>query len=322
MNRPGSPFLSLELVDGGNLADWMNGKPQPVLDCIRIASSLAQAIDYAHHHGVVHRDLKPANVLFIAAADRADKREIKITDFGIAKVLPEQGLAEAGMTQTNEILGTPAYMAPEQANGKASQICPATDVYAIGAIFYELLTGRPPFQGVNTLDTLMQALWQDPVPVRSWSRAFRATWRRSAQSVSRKILAAVIPAPRHSLMTFTDLRPESRSRRGQQGSPSAIKWIRRHPSIAVAVTAAVLTILMLLGAALWMISQRASTAAAVEGDLKDAISYQQQSDWTDADAALYRATVRLTGHQYGDLSHRLDLAGKTPTWQPGLRPFI
>lgn len=307
----GCPFLSLELVDGGNLAVWMNGKPQPVLDCIRIVSSLAQAIDYAHRNGVVHRDLKPANVLFIAVADEAGKREIKITDFGIAKVLPEPGITQAGMTQTNEILGTPAYMAPEQANGKASQIGPATDVYSIGAIFYELLTGRPPFQGANTLDTLMQALWQDPVPV-------RLLVPRVPRDVETICLKCLQKDPQRRYLTAAALADDLR--RFEKGEPimarpvgiaeRAMKWIRRHPAIVVSVTAAMLTVLILICTAFGMLSQRASTIAAVEEDLRGAIASQQKSEWQQARDTLDRATLRLAGHDYGDLRHRLELASR------------
>jgi serine/threonine-protein kinase len=305
----GCPFLSLELIEGGNLADWMNGKPQSVPDCIRIIASLAQAIGYAHDHGVVHRDLKPANVLFSGAAEGTDKREIRVTDFGIAKVLPEQGIAETGMTQTNEILGTPAYMAPEQASGKAKLICPATDVYAIGAILYELLTGRPPFQGANSLDTLMQAMWQDPVPV----RLLVPRLPRDLETICLKCLHKD-PARRYA--TATDLADDIR--RFEKGEPivarptgiaeRTTKWTRRHPAIVVSVVAAMLAVTILIRAAFVMLSQRASTVAAVEEDLREVITSQQKSEWQRARDALDRANLRLAGHDYGDLRHRLGLA--------------
>jgi mono/diheme cytochrome c family protein len=114
---------------------------------------LAQAIHTAHAHGIVHRDLKPSNVMFTAAGIP------KIADFGLAKRLDD----DAGHTLTGEVLGTPSYMAPEQAAGQREHIGPATDVYALGAILYELLTGRPPFQGTSPLDSLRLVTTQQPV---------------------------------------------------------------------------------------------------------------------------------------------------------------
>ena len=134
----------------------------------RLVETLARAVQAAHEQDVVHRDLKPANVLL--AADGTPK----VTDFGLAKKLDE-----AGQTQTGAVMGTPSYMAPEQAGGRTKEIGPATDVYALGAILYECLTGRPPFRGRPTLDTLMQVLSDEPVPPRRLQPKRRATWRRS-----------------------------------------------------------------------------------------------------------------------------------------------
>jgi serine/threonine-protein kinase len=151
----GHSFLALEFVEGGNLASRLQGKPWPVREAAQLVLTLAHAMQAAHERGIIHRDLKPANVLL--SADGTPK----ITDFGLAK-----RLGEAGQTQTGTILGTPSYMAPEQAAGKNREVGPEVDVYALGAILYELLTGRPPFLGATPLDTLTQVLEREPAPPR------------------------------------------------------------------------------------------------------------------------------------------------------------
>ena len=151
----GKPFFSMEFCPGGGLDRKLSGTPLPPAEAARLVETLARTVQAAHDKGVVHRDLKPANVLL--AADGAPK----VTDFGLAKRMDA-----AGRTQSGAVLGTPSYMAPEQAGGKSKDIGPATDVYALGAILYECLTGRPPFKGPTALDTLTQVLLADAVPPR------------------------------------------------------------------------------------------------------------------------------------------------------------
>jgi hypothetical protein len=152
----GRPCLCLELVEGGGLDARLQGKPMPPEQAAELVATLARAMHTAHQRGIVHRDLKPANILL--SADGTPK----ITDFGLAKRLDRASLH----TQSGSILGTPNYMAPEQAGGSSKNIGPAADVYSLGAILYELLTGRPPFKGEHLLDTLDQLRWQAPVPPR------------------------------------------------------------------------------------------------------------------------------------------------------------
>ncbi len=150
----GLPYFSLEFLSGGTLATKIGGQPQPVDEAARIVEVLARAMYVAHQHKVIHRDLKPGNVLF--AADGT----VKISDFGLVKRLE----SDSGQTRSGSILGTPSYMAPEQAWGENQTVGPAADQYALGAILYELLTGRPPFQGTSVLDTLDMVRSKDPVP--------------------------------------------------------------------------------------------------------------------------------------------------------------
>jgi eukaryotic-like serine/threonine-protein kinase len=171
----GCPFLSLEYVHGGSLQKKLAATPQPVMHAAQMVQVLALAMDFAHSRGVIHRDLKPANVMLtlprsseagqsstISAAPLVETLYgvPKIADFGLAKRLEEDG----GQTRSGTILGTPSYMAPEQAEGKSKAVGPLADQYALGALLYEMLTGRPPFRGESVWDTLEQVRTQEPVP--------------------------------------------------------------------------------------------------------------------------------------------------------------
>jgi WD40 repeat protein len=149
----GYPFFSLEFCPGGSLAGKLNGTPLPPAQAAPLVEALARAMQAAHEAGVIHRDLKPANVLLLADGTP------RVTDFGLAKKLDDA----AGQTASGAIMGTPSYMAPEQAEGK-KDIGPAADVYALGAVLYELLTGRPPFKAATSLDTVLQVVSEEPVP--------------------------------------------------------------------------------------------------------------------------------------------------------------
>lgn len=150
--QEGCPFLAMEHVGGGSLAQQLDGTPVPARQAATLVMSLARAVHHAHERGIVHRDLKPANVLLLADGTP------KIADFGLAK----RADSDIVHTQTGAILGSPSYMAPEQAAGATSKIGPATDVYALGVILYELLTGRPPFRGASLLDTIEQVREHSP----------------------------------------------------------------------------------------------------------------------------------------------------------------
>jgi serine/threonine protein kinase len=155
--QAGCPYLAMEFVAGGSLERYLDGTPMPQRRAAQMVLDLARAVQHAHEQGIVHRDLKPANVLLTEAG------ATKIADFGLAKLLD----AEQGHTRTGDVLGSPSYMAPEQAAGNLRAIGPATDVYALGAILYELLTGRPPFLGASCLETLDQVRNHDPAPPQS-----------------------------------------------------------------------------------------------------------------------------------------------------------
>jgi serine/threonine protein kinase len=194
--QDGRPYLSLEFVNGRSLAQRLAGKPLTPPEAAQLVETLARAVHYAHERGIVHRDLKPANVLLapnpksetrnpkqMQSTKQENSKQLgalvsdlgdsdfefrisdfapKVTDFGLAKRLDDAG----SQTRTGAIMGTPSYMAPEQAGGKIKQIGLATDIYALGALLYEMLTGRPPFLADNDLDTLVKVTSEEPVPPR------------------------------------------------------------------------------------------------------------------------------------------------------------
>jgi WD40 repeat protein len=187
----GQPYLVLEYLDGGSLASHLQGEPQPPRLAAALVEQLARAADHAHRRGIVHRDLKPANILLSAAppspegGPRPRRLDLsaclpKIADFGLAKHLG----AGAARTETGVVLGTPWYMAPEQAGAGRREVGPAADIYGLGAVLYELLTGRPPFRGESLAETLDQVRTQEPVP----PRRLQAGLSRDLETVCLKCL--------------------------------------------------------------------------------------------------------------------------------------
>ncbi len=233
----GRPFLSLELVEGGNLERKLNGTPQPPREAGRLAEVLASAVHHVHSHGILHRDLKPSNILL--TGDGVPK----ISDFGLAKLLD----SDSGQTPTEALIGTPGYMAPEQASGQSRRIGTCSDVYALGAILYEALTGRPPFRAETALDTIRLVLSQEPVaPSRLHPKV-----SRDLETICLRCLEKE-PRDRYSdagaladeLARFLagepiHARPVSFWKRG-------VKWARRRPTAAALVVVSSLAIITLI----------------------------------------------------------------------------
>jgi hypothetical protein len=226
----GLPYLCLEFLEGGTLATRAGGKPQPPRAAAETAETLARAVHYAHSQGVLHRDLKPANVLLTAQG------QLKVTDFGLAKRLDSASVH----TETGAILGTPSYMAPEQATpGQAARLGPAADVWALGAILYEMLTGRPPFLAVNDLHTVLQVVAADPVTV----RRLQPKVPRDLETICLKCLQK---EPRKRYASALDLADDlGRFLRGEPIAARPVgrlergwRWCRRNPPLAAALTAA------------------------------------------------------------------------------------
>ena len=157
--RDGSCYFSMKLIEGGQLDEVAKQEPMPVRRAVQLIAKVARTVHYAHEHSILHRDIKPGNILI------DQKGEPHLTDFGLARLVE----TESTITRTLEVLGTPSYMAPEQAVGNNATVNSATDVYGIGAVLYQLLTGHPPFAGGTTYETIKLLLDTEPRQPRLWN---------------------------------------------------------------------------------------------------------------------------------------------------------
>jgi TolB-like protein/Flp pilus assembly protein TadD len=225
--REGSCYFSMKFIDGGQLDEVARRTPIPIRNAAELIAKLARTVHYAHEHGILHRDIKPGNILLDA------KGEPHLTDFGLARLLE----TKSTVTHTMDVLGTPSYMAPEQASGHNEQLTSATDVYGLGAVFYQLLTGHPPFAGGTTYETVRLVLETEPRQPRLWNPKID----RELSTICLKCLEKD-PKRRYSsaLALAEDLEhwlkhePIRAKRSGIL--IHAAKWIRRNPSIAALLT--------------------------------------------------------------------------------------
>jgi tRNA A-37 threonylcarbamoyl transferase component Bud32 len=265
----GKPFISLEFVEGGSLMRRLALKAMKPREAAELVETLARALHAAHVQNIVHRDLKPANVLLTADG------EPKVVDFGLAKRLED----DSGQTQSGSVLGTPSYMAPEQADGRIEDIGPTTDVYALGAILYETLTGRAPFKGATVLDTLAQVRHEEPIaPSRLQPKI-----PRDLETICLKCLNKAVPKRYASAEDLAD-----DLRRYLNGEPILARpvgrvgrlwrWCRRNPA------AASLLLTLTLGSAfgLWYLSRLSRSlvrATALEGAAQQASTFDDLNDF-------------------------------------------
>jgi eukaryotic-like serine/threonine-protein kinase len=275
------PYFSLEFVDGINLQAKIAATPQGAAETARLMQQICQGVDAAHKRGVLHRDLKPANVLLT-------KDNIpKITDFGLAKRIEEK---DVGQTRTGAILGTPSYMAPEQAMGRAKEVGPAADIYSLGAVLYDMLTGRPPFRGETVMDTLNQVQKLEPLPPRDLVP-------KVPLDLQTICLKALEKDPNKRYATAGEMADDLR--RFLAGEPilarptpaweRAAKWVKRRPALATAISVssvALITILTVGG--LWLNTERLQAA---ERELAAKDRADQQAEIAGQKEALATAEI-------------------------------
>jgi eukaryotic-like serine/threonine-protein kinase len=297
----GHPYIAMEYVPGGSLAQATRTAPVSPRDAAKLVRTLAEGVQHAHERGIVHRDLKPANVLL--AADGTPK----IADFGLVKRLDDL----ATLTHTGAILGTPCYMAPEQAAGAGREVGPLSDVYALGAVLYELLTGRPPFQGQSPLEVLDRVRTEDPVP----PRAVRLKVPRDLETICLTCLRKE-PGKRYgrALAVAEDLgrflASEPILARPVGPAERVALWARRHPTAAALSAALALAVAIGFPAVTWLWLRAAAALAGEKAARREAdaelnakrISLAHRA-WLGDDMAEARRHLAETGEGF-----------RTPEW--------
>lgn len=268
----GQHFFSMGYVDGCSLADRVRNGPLPPKEAAELTKKIAESIAFAHSRNVIHRDLKPANVLL------DQNREPKVTDFGLARKTDD----DSGMTRTGAVMGTPSYMPPEQAAGKTAEVGPLSDVYSLGAILYCLLTGRPPFQAANPMDTLLQVMEREPVSVSTINPEIQ----RDLETICQKCLQKETGKRYASAQELAEdlgrwLRGEPIQARAVSNAERAYRWVRRNPVVS-GLAAATLAAIMIGGIAslsfgLWALDE-AQKSKVAESKATEASNFSRVSE--------------------------------------------
>jgi serine/threonine-protein kinase len=322
-DHDGRPYFTMEYMEGGSLAQSLTGRPVGTRYAAALVATLAEAVRVAHQGGIIHRDLKPANILLQQKAIPGTQPETgialdvvpaplsdfdpKIADFGLARHFD----GEPALTHSGLILGTPSYMAPEQARGQKQAIGPAVDVYALGAILYELLTGRPPFHGETAAATIHQVTTQEPVPPSRLNPAVP----RDLDTVSLKCLHkdpgrryASAAALADDLRRFGEGRPIQA--RPLSWGARFWRWCRRNPTAAALLATALVMVGLASGGGMWFVQQRAQRDGELRSDVSIAVaqaaSLRKGFRFREARELLEHARQRLGPAGPDDLRRRVD----------------
>lgn len=306
----GFPYYAMELLDGGDLARTLQGNPRSPREAADLVRVLAGAVHAAHLGGIIHRDLKPGNILLCSDGTP------KIGDFSLARRLDHESTI---LTQARQV-GTPSYMAPEQAAGDSSAIRPAADIYALGAILYELLTGRPPFKAESSTETRRQVISEEPVP----PAQLNSRVPRDLQTICLKCLQKD-PARRYKtaadlvkdLERFTNGEPILARPVG--AAERTIKWCRRRPSTTLAIAVSMFAIAGATAGGVWLQQvmharhtqetvRRESARASIEAALPSLSRFVASQQWMDATGLLRTAQAQLGDAASPELERRLAAA--------------
>lgn len=285
----GQPYFTMKLIEGGTLAERLKDGPLEAREAVALMTKVAHAVHHAHQRGVLHRDLKPGNILLDAAG------EPYLTDFGLAKLMDR----EAHLTLTKAQVGTPQYMSPEQAAGRTREISTESDVWSLGAVFYEMLSGRMPFTGGSSIEILRLIQEAEPLPLHSRFSGVFITDRDLATIVARCLEKD--PAKRLPSAEFLAQELE----RWQEGElilsrPVSVgerswKWIRRHRGVAASIAFAVLALVTGTSLAIWQAARATAAQKLAERNAAEAQTAQREAErqLADAEAATVMITDRL-----------------------------
>jgi serine/threonine protein kinase/tetratricopeptide (TPR) repeat protein len=306
----GFPYYAMELLEGGDLAKTLQGKPRAAREAAELVRVLASAVHAAHLAGIVHRDLKPGNILL-----NVDETP-KIGDFSLSRKVERDSTILTSLRQA----GTPSYMAPEQAAGKSNAVQPAVDIYSLGAVLYELLTGRPPFTAETSAETRRQVIEEEPVP----PSRLNSRVPRDLETICLKCLQK---DPSRRYETAADLADDLE--RFIQGEPiharpvgiveQIFKWCRRRPSTTIAIAVSVLAMIGAVTGGIWLqrvenarqteaVVRREAARASIESALPLFSQFVKSRQWSDAAGVLGTAQTKLSDADSLELDVRVAAA--------------